>query len=64
MPCRKLFSSCPCGGELWVVMKDRTGLLVCRDCGDRKPACDDSAHPLLPPDAKEPRRARHPARAA
>jgi hypothetical protein len=55
MPCRKLFSFCECGGELLIVVRNRTGLVVCRDCGNRKPARDDSAHPLLRPDTNEPR---------
>jgi hypothetical protein len=58
MPCRKLFSFCPCGGELMIVAENRTLLVVCRDCGNRKPACDNPpTHPLLTPDTKEPRQA-------
>jgi hypothetical protein len=49
MPCRKLFSFCHCGGELRLVVENRVVLVVCRDCGERKPARDESAHPLLTP---------------
>jgi hypothetical protein len=55
MACRKLFSFCQCGGELRIVVENGTGLVVCRDCGNRKPASDDSAHPLLASDTKQPR---------
>jgi hypothetical protein len=49
MPCRKLFSFCHCGGELWIVVEIRVGVIVCQDCGYRKLACDESTHPLLAP---------------
>jgi hypothetical protein len=60
MPCRKLFSFCHCGGELRIVVEIRTLIVVCPDCGNRKPACDDSAHPLLAPRTKEPRQPQDP----
>ena len=49
MPCRKLFSLCHCGGELWIVVESRMGVVVCPDCGSRKLASDESRHPLLAP---------------
>jgi hypothetical protein len=47
MPCRKLLSICHCGGQLWIVVEKRVGVVVCPDCGYRKLACDESTHPLL-----------------
>ena len=49
MPCRKLFSLCHCGGELWIVVEIRVGVIVCPDCVHRKLAGDESSHPLLAP---------------
>jgi hypothetical protein len=54
MPCRKLFTLCHCGGELWIVVENRVGVVVCQDCGHRKLACDESTHPLLAPRNLEP----------
>jgi hypothetical protein len=54
MPCRKLFSFCHCGGQLWIVVEIRVGVVVCQDCGYRKLACDESTHPLLAERNQEP----------
>jgi hypothetical protein len=55
MPCRKLFSFCHCGGELWIVVEVRVGVIVCPDCGHRTLVCGQSTHPLLEERTQEPR---------
>jgi hypothetical protein len=53
MPCRKLFSFCHCGGQLWIVVEIRVGVIVCPECGHRKLSCNVSTHPLIAPRNQE-----------